>query len=147
MCTDVHFLRRFLEVCLPYKSFLTIFSTYFAFFTLVEHPSIDGNTQFQEKFERKCLYFMDYLKIFILYQSVWNILLSLLNSEININLSKLTNFKVIISNWNFIIQLIKIFYQNTELYQKEILILHKSFRGKGREKISTHDDLILPLIH
>lgn len=90
---------------------------------------------------------MDYLKIFILYESIWNILLSLLNSEINIDSSKLANFKVIISNWNFIIQLIKIFYQNTESYQKEILILHKSFRGKGREKISTHDNLIFPLIH
>lgn len=77
---------------------------------------------------------MDYLKIFILYESVWNILLSLLNSEININLPKLTNFKVIISNWNFIIQLIKTFYQNTESYQKEIPILHKSFCGKEEKK-------------
>lgn len=78
---------------------------------------------------------------------IWNILLSLLYSEININLPKLTNYKMIISNWNFIIQLIKIFYENTESYQKQILILHKPFCGKGREKISTHDDLIFPLIH
>lgn len=78
---------------------------------------------------------------------IWNILLSLLNSEININLPKLTNYEMIISNWNFIIQLIKIFYENTESYQKQILILYKPFCGKGREKISIHDDLIFPLIH